>query len=249
MVSFASHELRTPLNSIIAMLETMINNPNKNYLKNAILNAKYLLCMTNDLLDLAQIKVNKFKLNIKKFNLKYLLVEILEMFQIQAFEQQINLNMNYDCEEEIHSDKNRIRQILINLLGNSFKFTLNGKICVNVEKYDEFLIQISVEDTGIGIKQENLSKLFTVFGKIDGEEAINLNQQGVGLGLVISNMIAYQLGDNNNQKGIEVESEYGYGSIFKFKIYIHKDEANIISNSQQLYQQALFQDNDDILEE
>lgn len=95
MVSFVSHELRTPLNSIIAMLETMKNNPHSDYIETALMNSKYLLCISNDLLDLAQIKVNKFHLRKKCFNLKELLMQTMEMFEIQAARQSIELNIDY----------------------------------------------------------------------------------------------------------------------------------------------------------
>ncbi|KAL4483904.1 hypothetical protein ABPG72_013910 [Tetrahymena utriculariae] len=218
MVSFVSHELRTPLNSIIAMLESMKNKPDIDYIETALMNSKYLLCISNDLLDLAQIKVNKFQIRKKTFNLKELILEILEMFQIQAERQHIDLVIDYpqDMRSFITSDKNRVRQVLINLIGNAFKFTLTGSITIKVQIINNVLFQVHVVDTGIGIKEGDLNKLFKTFGKLDGEESVKLNEQGVGLGLVISNMIAYSLSEQ--KEGLTVKSEYSKGTSFQFKI-------------------------------
>ncbi|KAL4435387.1 hypothetical protein ABPG74_022870 [Tetrahymena malaccensis] len=218
MVSFVSHELRTPLNSIIAMLESMKNKPDLDYIETALMNSKYLLCISNDLLDLAQIKVNKFQIRKKTFNLKELILEILEMFQIQAERQHIDLVIDYpqDMRSFITSDKNRVRQVLINLIGNAFKFTLTGSITIKVQIINNVLFQVHVIDTGIGIKEGDLNKLFKTFGKLDGEESVKLNEQGVGLGLVISNMIAYSLSEQ--KEGLTVKSEYSKGTSFQFKI-------------------------------
>lgn len=106
----------------------------------------------------------------------------------------------------------------MNLLGNSIKFTFSGFIKITLWQDQAEFISFSVEDSGIGIKQEDLSKLFKVFGKLDDTENLSINPTGVGLGLIISQSLAQRLGGTNNKNGITVESDYGKGTKFTFKI-------------------------------
>ncbi|CAD8100407.1 unnamed protein product [Paramecium primaurelia] len=242
-LSFVSHEYRTPLNCIIEMLELGIYEEQKhqsqtvimekeckrvmkvNYpikinkqIKIALDNAKYLLNLSDDLLDLAQIKVGKFKINKAKFNFNLLLESCVDLFQVTAEKKQIKLFINYEnkAPRYIYSDSSRLKQIMINLLGNAFKFTDDGSVTIKVSLINQKL-DVSVIDTGIGITEEDQAKIFQAFGKGNSEEHKKMNKSGVGLGLLISNQILQNL-NQDLQNGLKFKSQYKKGSIFYFQI-------------------------------
>ncbi|CAK79121.1 unnamed protein product (macronuclear) [Paramecium tetraurelia] len=242
-LSFVSHEYRTPLNCIIDMLEqevdddqkyssqTMImekdirrstkqNNPIKmaKQIKIALDHAKYLQNLSDDLLDLAQIKVGKFKINKAKFNFNQLLETCVDLFQVMAERKQIKLYINYESKAPryICSDPSRLKQIMINLLGNAFKFTEDGSVTIKVAQVN-LRLEISVVDTGIGMTEEDQLRIFQAFGKGNSEEHKKMNKSGVGLGLLISNQILQNL-NQDLQNGLKFKSQYKKGSTFYFQI-------------------------------
>ncbi|CAK87829.1 unnamed protein product (macronuclear) [Paramecium tetraurelia] len=227
-LSFVSHEFRTPLTCIIQMLEEVIENRNnlnlsdQQLIQSALDNSKYILNLSNDLLDLAQIRAGKFKIRNAIFDLRSLLKECLKMFEIQAMKKNIQLNYYYDMSlpTEIWSDLNRIRQITVNLIGNALKFTLEGSITLRAYQDGVNEICIEVKDTGVGMREEDQPKLFKAFAKIENKEASQMNAQGVGLGLLISNSIATQL--NSEQRGLGFRSAYQEGTTFCFLVTNNK---------------------------
>lgn len=233
-ISFVSHEIRTPLNCIMTMLKLMEDKIDEDsyykIIKPAENSASFLLNLVNDLLDMAQIEAGKFKVNNIEFDLKVLLSDVFTLIKLQAESRKIDLQLIYDSKlpETIKSDPNRIKQIVINLLGNALKFTTKGiiKIRAKLLKNQRF-IKISVQDTGIGIKEEDKKKLFQAFGRLDLGENEKLNIQGVGLGLLISNSLSKNLGpqDNLEYQGLQVKSNYGEGTKFYF-IIEDKNEEN-----------------------
>ncbi|CAD8186426.1 unnamed protein product [Paramecium octaurelia] len=197
MLAFVSHEYRSPLNCIIQMLECVINDQviqdNQDLseqLQVALDNSSYILNLSNDLLDLAQIKNGKFRIVKVPFNLETLIYECMKMFELKAKLKKVQLKFNLGSQipKVVFSDRSRIKQIIINLLSNAFKFTQNGQIVINVQKINLNILRIGVMDEGIGISDEDQIK--------------KLNQQGVGLGLVISNQIAQTIGST----GLNLES-------------------------------------------
>ncbi|CAD8149233.1 unnamed protein product [Paramecium octaurelia] len=219
MISFVSHEFRAPLGCMITMLEHVAKEQNNLYIQNSIDNSRYLLNLCNDLLDLAQIQANKFQLKMERFNLKMLCQECLQMFNLQAEKKQLKLILQYQsvCPDIIEQDQNRIKQVMINLIGNAFKFTQEGYISLRVDLVEELVIEICISDSGIGVQEQDKEMLMKAFGKINSEESKKLNAQGVGLGLVISNKIAQQLGD-----GLRFDSIYHKGSSFSFTIHLQE---------------------------
>ena len=240
-ISFVSHEFRTPLNCIINMLQamqhTVENEIINNFIVPSLISSKFLLNLVSDLLDIAQLEAEKFKLIFLDFNLSALLEDTLQIISFQAVNRKIHLELKID--ETImmaKSDPNRIRQIITNLLsilfnllaylvnypysGNALKYSsFGGVITLSAYRCQQNEIELSVKDTGLGIQQDNLSKLFKEFSKINDKQNLALNSQGIGLGLVISNKIAHQL--NEIDGGIKVESELGKGSTFSFKMIDH----------------------------
>ena len=184
--------------------------------------------MINDILDFSQISNGKLSLHPQNFNLMKLIKETKKLIKFQAKKKGLNLILESNINEDtvIFNDPNRLKQVLFNLLGNSLKFTLKGHIKVSVfEKISGFEstgdspIMISVEDTGIGIKKEDLSQLFSRFGKINFKGCDKINPSGAGLGLSISQGLVRELNENRLDAEIRVESEYGVGTKFSFPLY------------------------------
>ncbi|CAD8181392.1 unnamed protein product [Paramecium pentaurelia] len=234
ILSFVSHEFRSPLNVMINVLQNImednsINNSLQQPLKIVLENSFYMLNLSNDLLDLAQIKNDTFSLNLKTIDIIQLGEECIKMFQLQAEQKNIKLSIKTNIKPlYIYTDKNRLKQIIINLLANAMKFTQKGCISIKITQKG-LLVEVGVEDTGIGISQQDQSKLFKAFGKIKEGEHQKLNEQGVGLGLVISNKIAQQL--SSDGLGLNVISkdatQLDHGSYFYLILKIKQFHAKI----------------------
>ncbi|CAD8099674.1 unnamed protein product [Paramecium sonneborni] len=226
-LSFVSHEFRSPLNVMLNILSELkeVSFQNKNLFKSIQIvkeNAAYMLNLANDLLDLAQIKSETFNLNLKTFNLLELGEECLQMFKLQAEQKKIELKKETNITPlYLFTDRNRLKQIFINLIANAMKFTQSGSIII-IFQQKGLLVDVGVKDSGIGISEEGQQNLFKAFGKIKDVQHQKLNEQGVGLGLVISNKIAQQLSYNN--QGLQVISncnkEKDHGSFFYLTLSI-----------------------------
>eukprot|EP01022_Parablepharisma_sp_SALTPOND_P028805 TRINITY_DN71772_c1_g1_i1.p1 TRINITY_DN71772_c1_g1~~TRINITY_DN71772_c1_g1_i1.p1 ORF type:complete len:729 (-),score=75.62 TRINITY_DN71772_c1_g1_i1:423-2609(-) len=212
------HDIRTPLNGIIGMLE-MIDSSTKSPEKKTFISVakktcKLLLFLTYDITDYSQLEAGKFKANNSMTNIKDILEEVSQLLSF-SFERK-GLGSCFEVTEGVPAyvfiDKNRYMQILLNLVGNALKFTFKGEIRVWVE-YDQpndILVTV-VKDSGVGIKPEELPKLFQFFGKLDSTSG--MNPQGVGFGLAICKRLAESLGGF-----INAASTYGDGSTFTFGI-------------------------------
>lgn len=216
-----SHELRTPTNAILSMAELLkesqqITGDNVEKLDLMVSSCTYLLCLINDLLDYSQIMAGSLKISKIAFDVNQIMSECMKLIQVQLTGSTIKLAVNYlsDVPHGLISDPYRIKQIILNLLSNARKFTVTGHISLEVEHKEPYLI-ISCQDTGVGIPEDQIPKLFTQFGRLDTS---NLNPQGVGLGLYISNMLTYELGGS----GIKVKSTLGTGSTFSFSIEVEE---------------------------
>ncbi|EAR98742.2 ATPase, histidine kinase-, DNA gyrase B (macronuclear) [Tetrahymena thermophila SB210] len=226
-----SHELRTPLNCSISMLEVIRENVEQinpelieEYLNPALFSNKLLLNQINDLLDYVQMDSGKFKYSFYDFNVTNLFNDCKKLISMQAKLKNIEIiiSIGKQVPEMISSDPNRIRQILLNFLSNSLKFTKKGYIEIGITLFDnkKGLLKVYVKDTGIGITKENLDTIFDFCGKVNyNQKDQHLNRQGCGLGLTISNSIAKGLVKNGEDDGgIKVESDYGHGSTFSILI-------------------------------
>jgi PAS domain S-box-containing protein len=218
-----SHEIRTPLNAILGFSEILsrkVSQPeHKDYLSNIITSGNTLLSMINDILDFSRIEVGKLSLNPNFTNLKKILGEIKDNYQNKIMDKdlQIILNIAEPFPDEVNIDEHRVKQILSNLLSNAIKFTEKGSIKItaassyidNIKENAE--IFITVEDTGIGISEDNLEILFKPFVQGDGQA--NRKYGGTGLGLAITSRLLSLM------DGIlSVESKIGVGSKFCIKI-------------------------------
>jgi len=225
MLAMISHELRTPLNGILGVVNILKKEITETrllqYLSICKNSGELLLNLVNSILDLQQIKDNKFVLKPTKDDLRQLLIDIYELFLFQ-FEQKnlyLDLHITEDLPEYIITDQNRLRQILINLIGNALKFTFTGGVTISasVDPLREGYVHFEVADTGTGIKEEDKKKLFKMYGRLDQPDP-KMNTQGVGLGLEISNQLARLLSDDFEGGGIKVESQEGKGTTFSFSI-------------------------------
>ncbi|KAL4512445.1 hypothetical protein ABPG72_005447 [Tetrahymena utriculariae] len=225
MLASISHELRTPLNCSIQMLNLVIKSFEEEkvdtqeiieMLIKPALNSNYILLnIINDILDYAQINTGDFQLTFTPLSLFELVTECVEMVCYQAALKGIQIEVSFDTNlpEYIHSDYNRIRQVILNLLCNSLKFTQKGFIKLFFALESPKLIRADVSDTGCGIPEDNIKQIFEAFGnKLNSKY---LNTKGAGFGLSITNNLAMGLGGNRKMM---VKSKINEGSTFSFYI-------------------------------
>jgi len=221
-----SHELRTPMNGIIGftdlVLTTDLQKSQREYLQNVGKSAYNLLNIINDILDFSKMEAGKLAIDKTDFKLNEVMEETVDILSIKAQEKEIEIICNIDpgFPSQFSGDQVRIRQILINLIGNAIKFTSKGEIVVTVQKTQAVYekngvkwmgIAISIKDTGIGIPEEKLGSIFESFTQADSSTTRKFG--GTGLGLTISRQLAELMGGN-----LQVESVAGKGSIFTLSL-------------------------------
>jgi PAS domain S-box-containing protein len=209
-----SHELRTPLNSIIGFtgmvlqgLAGPINKEQEKQLGMVRGSARHLLDLINDILDISKIEAGQLQIMSEMFGLRKSIEKAVQIILPLAYKKNLRLHFKIgDDVSEMSGDQRRVEQIMINLLSNAVKFTDNGEIIFSCDAGKDS-ITLSVEDTGIGIKPENLSMIFDAFRQVD--TGIARVQEGTGLGLNITKKLVEMMGGS-----IHVESEMGKGSTF-----------------------------------
>lgn len=214
-----SHEIRTPMNGVLGMIELLLNLPldseARSLAKMAHLSAESLLSIINNILDFSKIEANKLQLEIFEFNLPELLDNTLAIIAKQADKKKLLLNSKFSSQlpAYVKGDATRIRQILINLLGNAIKFTESGEVCLKVQclEQDEHNVAIlfAVLDTGPGISTEKQKDVFNAF--VQADNSINRVHGGTGLGLAISKQLVELQGGK-----LILQSQPGQGTCFSF---------------------------------
>lgn len=224
-----SHEIRTPLNSVIGFAELLsdsVTDPQQlNHLKIIKSSSRILLTLINDILDLSKIEAGKFNIDYENINVEQIFEDIIQIFSHRAIEKGINLETSISSElpQTIFFSELRLRQILFNLIGNAIKFTDKGTITITVysEKTtanDKINLFVTIADTGIGIHDYELQKIFEPFSHSD----INKTNHGTGLGLTITKRLVEMMNGS-----IEVDSKEGGGT--KFSIFF--PNINIAENA------------------
>lgn len=225
LVNTVSHELRTPTNAIMTIASLIkqsesVSAINKERLDIIIGSCSFQISLINDLLDYAQIVAGCLKICTIPFVLSQLLNDCINYIEVQLGDEIKFFRDFRNIPDIIITDPNRLKQIILNLLSNARKFTRKGSITLKAT-YKFPQLYIKCKDTGIGMPSEKKFKLFTLFGKLDDSSIAN--PQGVGLGLMISNMLVKKLGGSN----INVASSIGKGSKFSFSIQAELPDTNI----------------------
>ncbi|MEI7510476.1 MAG: ATP-binding protein, partial [Flavobacterium sp.] len=231
-----SHEIRTPLNGIIGFTDllknTKLESIQRNYMNTINESANSLMEIINDILDFSKIESGKLELDIKEYDLHELLNHIVELFKYGTINKdlQLELNLDHSVPKYLWIDSLRIKQILINLLGNAFKFTEKGKISLSVNNIktineNESKIKFSVKDTGIGINKDFQERIFNAFSQ--GDNSTTRRYGGTGLGLTISNQLLSLMNSKLNLISNENEgSEFYFELVLKTSNEIKQEEEN-----------------------
>ena len=222
-LSNMSHEIRTPINAVLGMNEMILREcSDKNildYAENIQTAGITLLGIINDILDFSKIEAGKMDIIPVEYELSSVINDLVAMIRSRAEDKGLLIELNCDpmIPALLRGDEIRIKQIITNILTNAVKYTEKGTVTFSVgykpdkSAADSIMLCISVKDTGIGIKKEDISKLFTLFERID--ENRNRGIEGTGLGMNITQRLLAMMGSSLN-----VESEYGKGSVFSFEI-------------------------------
>lgn len=211
-----SHEIRTPINGILGLNDMILQRTEEQstaeHAHMVKISAQHLLELVNDILDISKIEANKMEVMDNEYQLQKLLIELLAANEVRAKNKKLDISMevmnSLPCM--VYGDEKKVRQIVLNIVSNAIKYTKDGYVQIRVSSFvekEQFYLKFVVKDTGIGIEEKNLDRIFESFERVD--TAKNIGVEGTGLGLaIVKNMITLLGG------GVSVESEYGVGSVF-----------------------------------
>ena len=218
-----SHEIRTPINAIMGMNEMVLRESKDENIREYAVNidsaSRTLLSLINDILDFSKIEAGKMEIICAPYDTAVFFNDVVTMISVKANQKQLDLQVEIDSDlpSVLYGDEVRNRQIIVNILNNAVKYTKQGMVRFVVEGIREdstFTLKMRVEDSGIGIKEEDIEKLFGGFQRLDLEQ--NRSIEGTGLGLAITHNLVERMNGR-----IEVSSEYGKGSVFT--IYLKQE--------------------------
>ncbi|MCR5023390.1 MAG: response regulator, partial [Lachnospiraceae bacterium] len=222
-LSNMSHEIRTPINAVLGMNEMILRECEDEdillYAENVRTAGNTLLGLINDVLDFSKIEAGKLTINPANYDLSSLVNDLVNMISVRAEEKGLTLVTEFDPEtpKQLYGDEIRIKQVITNILTNAVKYTEKGGVTFRIRyeklknEEDSIILRVSIIDTGIGIKTEDMHKLFSKFERI--EENRNRNIEGTGLGMSITKNLLKLMGSE-----LQVGSVYGQGSVFSFAL-------------------------------
>lgn len=244
-----SHEIRTPINAVIGMNEMILRESKEENIREYASNIQgashSLLALINDILDFSKIEAGKMQIVLSDYKLATMIHEVSNMILLRSQTKKLDFSVEVDesLPSVLNGDEMRMRQILLNLLTNALKYTKEGGVvfCIKGVVRDNSEICdmcYEIRDTGIGIKEEDMNKLFGQFERLDLKE--NRNVEGSGLGLAITYLLV-----NNMQGKIEVESTYGKGSLFRVYVpqkIINKEPIGVFSLMDSYYEEKVYKE-------
>jgi PAS domain S-box-containing protein len=220
-----SHEIRTPMNGVIGMTsllaDTSLSSEQRDYVDTIKLSGEHLLNIINDILDFSKIEAGHLELEQTPFDLNTIIEEVMNLFSSRAYEKNLELLYSVENNEvfQLIGDVTRLRQVIVNLIGNAIKFTEQGEVLVHVKNLGQIgqkvHLQILVTDTGIGIPEEKLDRLFKPFSQVDNSTTRKYG--GTGLGLAISMRLVDLMGGK-----LQAESKENEGTTFKFDVFMER---------------------------
>lgn len=243
-LSNMSHEIRTPINAILGMNEMILRECSDSdiiaYSDSIQTAGNTLLGIINDILDFSKIEAGKMEIIPVDYDLASVLNDLVNMIQTRIDEKGLLLELDFDRHIPglLHGDEVRIKQVITNILTNAVKYTEKGTIIFGVgydviaSDPDSIMLKVSVKDTGIGIKKEDMVKLFTEFDRID--EVRNRNIEGTGLGMAITQSLLKMMGSS-----LDVKSRYGHGSMFSFSLRQKVISYEVLGDYQKAYRHSL----------
>eukprot|EP01017_Pseudomicrothorax_dubius_P024406 TRINITY_DN2593_c0_g1_i1.p1 TRINITY_DN2593_c0_g1~~TRINITY_DN2593_c0_g1_i1.p1 ORF type:complete len:823 (+),score=118.23 TRINITY_DN2593_c0_g1_i1:61-2529(+) len=234
LIGSVAHELRSPLSGMIGLLSSALRDVrpeesfHKDVLDPAMRAAKHLLFLVNDLVDFSQFEHKKLRIVPVEFNIRQKLDEIVQLLSYTAASKGLTLKLEVHeatVPQFIHTDPNRLSQVLFNLLNNALKFTERGGVTLRVKREESGELRFNVIDSGIGISEDDQHRLFSTFTRLNLGDKHTMNATGAGLGLYISQNILKLMSSD----GLEVVSTPGRGSTFSFSLTgVCPDEVDII---------------------
>jgi signal transduction histidine kinase/CheY-like chemotaxis protein len=221
-----SHEIRTPMNGVLGALDLLrysqLDTDQRTLVRTASSSGASLMTILNDVLDHSKIEAGKLSLSRAPLSLRALSASVVALFRANAESKNLHLSLRFDpdLEDWVIADAQRLKQVLLNLVGNAIKFTESGEVILGLNRLgrsEEYVsVEFEVTDTGIGMTEESMARLFEPFHQVDGSRS--RRQGGTGLGLAISERIVEALGGR-----IEVNSRFASGSRFRFTLSLEVD--------------------------